>query len=110
MHTFLESIFLRTRSTAQARNGFAELIQISACSHLEPLNLLGKYCEALFNTAFGRSNEAPEEIRAAADKINREGIYEMRRLDTSNLHEIVLDRVIAYGHTLLHLHRSFHRP
>lgn len=99
MHTFLESTFLRTRSTAQVRNGFAELIQISACSHLEPLNLLGKYCEELFETAFERSNDAPEEIRAAADKINREGIYEMLRLDTSNFHEIGLDRVMAYGRT-----------
>ena len=99
MHTFLESTFLRTRSTAQFRNGFAELIQISAFSHLGPLTLLGKYCAELFETAYERSNEAPEEIRAAADKINRAGIYEMLRLDPSNLHEIGLDRVMAYGHT-----------
>lgn len=99
MHTFLESTVLRTRSTAQVRKGFAELIQISAFSHLEPLILLGKYCEELFNTAFGRSNEAPEEIRATAAKINQEGHHEMQRLDTSNFHEIGFGRVIAYGHT-----------
>lgn len=32
-------------------------------------------------------------------QINREGIYEMLRLESPNLHEIGLDRVIAYGHT-----------
>ena len=32
-------------------------------------------------------------------QITREGIYEMLKLETPNLHEIGLDRVIAYGHT-----------
>ncbi|RYP46902.1 hypothetical protein DL768_006936 [Monosporascus sp. mg162] len=32
-------------------------------------------------------------------QINREGIYEMLKLESPNLHEIGLDRVIAYGHT-----------
>lgn len=100
VHTFLEFTFLRSRSTAQVRNGFAELIQISTCSHSKPLNLRGKYCEELIETAFERSNEPCEEIRAVADKINLEGFYEMLRLDTLNLHEIGLDRVIAYGHCI----------
>lgn len=99
IHTFLDFTFLRTLPTAQIRNGFAELIKISTCSHLETFNLLDKYCEELIETAFGRSDGASKEIRAAADKINREGIYEMLRLETPNLHEIGLDRVIAYGHT-----------
>jgi 3-dehydroquinate synthase len=34
-------------------------------------------------------------------QINREGIYEMLKLETPNLHEIGLDRVIAYGHTFV---------
>lgn len=37
-------------------------------------------------------------------QINREGIYEMLKLETPNLHEIGLDRVIAYGHTWSPLH------
>jgi 3-dehydroquinate synthase len=40
----------------------------------------------------------------AANKINFEGIHEMLRLETPNLHEIGLDRVIAYGHTWSPLH------
>merc|ERR1712000_164561 len=104
MHTFLDFTFLRTLSTAQIRNGFAELIKISTCAHLPTFDLLDKYCEQLIKTGFGRMDGAPEEVRKAADKINWNGIYEMLKLETPNLHEIGLDRVIAYGHTWSPLH------
>lgn len=99
MHTFLDFTFLRTLPVAQIRNGFAELIKISTCSHLKTFELLDQYCEQLIDTQFGRADGASEEVRAAADEINREGILEMLKLETPNLHEIGLDRVIAYGHT-----------
>ncbi|MCJ1467687.1 hypothetical protein MMC07_006312 [Pseudocyphellaria aurata] len=104
IHTFLDFTFLRTLPTAQIRNGFAELIKISTCSHLDTFNLLDKYCEELIETGFGRTDRASEEVRAAADKINKEGIHEMLKLETPNLHEIGLDRVIAYGHTWSPMH------
>ncbi|KAL9119533.1 MAG: hypothetical protein Q9187_003914 [Circinaria calcarea] len=104
MHTFLDFTFLRTLPKAQIRNGFAELIKISTCSHLDTFNLLDKYCEQLIETGFGRTDGAPKEVREAADKINREGIHEMLKLETPNLHEIGLDRVIAYGHTWSPMH------
>lgn len=98
-HTFLDFTFLRTLPKAQIRNGFAELIKISTCAHRETYELLDGYCEELIGTAFGRSDDASEEIKTVADKICRAGIYEMLKLETPNLHEIMLDRVIAYGHT-----------
>ena len=103
IHTFLDFTFLRTLPTAQIRNGFAELIKISSCSHLATFELLDKYCEKLIETGFGRTDGASQEIRDAADKINVEGIHEMLKLETPNLHEIGLDRVIAYGHTCVEL-------
>ena len=99
MHTFLDFGFLRTLPEAQIRNGFAELIKISSCAHLPTFDLLDKYCEQLISTGFGRADNSPKEVRDAADKINRAGIFEMLKLETPNLHEIGLDRVIAYGHT-----------
>ena len=99
IHTFLDFTFLRTLPTAQIRNGFAELIKISSCSHLGTFNLLDQYCEYLIDSGFGRCDGASREVRLAADAINRDGIHEMLRLETPNLHEIGLDRVIAYGHT-----------
>lgn len=98
-HTFLDFTFLRTLPEAQIRNGFAELIKISTCAHLETFELLEKYCEEIISTGFGRKDGASKEVRDAADKINRYGIHEMLKLETPNLHEIGLDRVIAYGHT-----------
>lgn len=97
--TFLDFGFLRTLPVAQIRNGFAELIKISSCAHLPTFDLLDKYCEKLIDTGFGRADGAESEVRAAADVINRAGIHEMLKLETPNLHEIMLDRVIAYGHT-----------
>ncbi|CAJ2508561.1 Uu.00g135870.m01.CDS01 [Anthostomella pinea] len=35
LHTFLDFTFLGTLPVAQVRNGFAELIKISCCSHLQ---------------------------------------------------------------------------
>merc|ERR1712000_497552 len=104
MHTFLDFAFLRTLPEAQIRNGFAELIKISSCAHLPTFDLLDKYCEQLIEQSFGRVNGSSQELIDAADKINREGIHEMLRLETPNLHEIGLDRVIAYGHTWSPLH------
>ncbi|TKX25249.1 3-dehydroquinate synthase-like protein [Elsinoe australis] len=104
MHTFLDFGFLRTLPVAQIRNGFAELIKISTCAHLETFNLLDKYCEQLIETGFGRTDGAPKEVTEAADRINRAGIHRMLELETPNLHEIGLDRIIAYGHTWSPLH------
>ncbi|KAG9889281.1 Dehydroquinate synthase-like protein, partial [Aureobasidium melanogenum] len=110
MNTFLDFGFLRTLPDAQIRNGFAELIKISTCAHLDTFNLLDKYGEQLISTGFGRRDGAPQEVRDAADKINRNGIHEMLKLETPNLHEIGLDRVIAYGHTWSPLHELIPDP
>lgn len=99
MHTFLDFGFLRTLPPAQVRNGFAELIKIAACADAGTLDLLDRHCEALIYSAFGRADGAEPALRAAADAICRAGIHEMLKLETPNLHEIMLDRVIAYGHT-----------
>ncbi|KAF4636174.1 hypothetical protein G7Y89_g1925 [Cudoniella acicularis] len=104
IHTFLDFAFLQTLPTAQIRNGFAELIKISTCSHLNTFNLLDKYCEQLIDLSSGRAKDSSQELIDAADKINREGIHEMLKLETPNFHEIGLDRVIAYGHTWSPLH------
>lgn len=97
--TFLDFTFLKTLPEAQIRNGFAELIKISSCAHKETFDLLDEFCEDLIGTAFGRLNCSNADVKTAADKICRAGIYEMLKLETPNLHEIMLDRVIAYGHT-----------
>lgn len=105
MQTFLDFTFLRSLPTAQVRNGFAEIIKISSCAHLPTFDLLDKYCEPLIESAFGRlPNEDGDHLKEVADKINKEAIHVMLKLETPNLHEIGLDRIIAYGHTWSPLH------
>ncbi|KAF4591676.1 hypothetical protein GQ602_001975 [Ophiocordyceps camponoti-floridani] len=99
LHTFLDFTFLRTLPKAQIRNGFAELIKISSCADADTFDLLDRHCELLIDTAFARADGSCPELRRAADRICRAGIFEMLRLETPNLHELMLDRVIAYGHT-----------
>lgn len=67
IHTFLDFTFLRSLPIAQVRNGFAELIKISSCSHLQVFNLLDKYCEQLIEHKFGRGDGATSELKQAAD-------------------------------------------
>ncbi|KAF2196821.1 putative 3-dehydroquinate synthase [Delitschia confertaspora ATCC 74209] len=104
IHTFLDFNFLKTLPVAQVRNGFAELVKISSCAHLKTFQLLDEFCERLIETHFGRIGDTSGEVQKAADEINRAGIFEMLKLETPNLHEIGLDRVIAYGHTWSPLH------
>ncbi|KAM4057788.1 3-dehydroquinate synthase domain-containing protein [Hirsutella rhossiliensis] len=74
------------------------------------LDLLDQHCEALIDTGVGRADDASVELREAADRICRAGICEMLKLETPNLHEIMLDRVIAYGHTWFPLHELVPDP
>jgi 3-dehydroquinate synthase len=97
--TFLDFNFLKTLPTSQVRNGFAEIIKISSCADLKTFNSLDKYCEQLIETRFGRTDGADKEVRRVADEICYDAIFEMLKLETPNLHELMLDRVIAYGHT-----------
>jgi 3-dehydroquinate synthase len=69
LHTFLDFTFLRTLPIAQVRNGFAELIKISSCSHLEVFELLDKYCEQLIEFKFGRADGSTRELVQAADAV-----------------------------------------
>ena len=71
MHTFLDFTLLQTLPRAQVRNGFAELIKISSCSHLEVFELLDQFCEQLIDTKFGRAEGSPDEVRKAADIVSR---------------------------------------
>lgn len=110
MKTFLDFTFLRTLPEAQIRNGFAELIKISSCAEKMTFDLLDEHCEDLIRTGFGRKDGASKKVHVVADMINKTGIHKMLDLETPNLHEIGLDRIIAYGHTWSPLHELVPNP
>ena len=94
----LDFSFLRTLPTAQVRNGMAELVKIAVVANSEVFELLYEHGEELLNTHFGYINGTPE-IQQVAHRLNYEAIKTMLELETPNLHELDLDRVIAYGHS-----------
>ncbi|KAH8085419.1 2-epi-5-epi-valiolone synthase [Cristinia sonorae] len=98
--TFLDFNMLRTLPEAQVRNGFAELMKISSCADKRIWDLLVANGEQLIQTRFGRVDSAPPEMKKIADEICWRGIKTMLDLESPNLHEIGLDRVIAFGHSL----------
>lgn len=98
LKVILDFSFLQTLPTSQVRNGMAELVKIAVVSNSEVFELLYEHGEQLLATHFGHINGTPE-IKEIAHKVNYEAIKTMLELETPNLHEIDLDRVIAYGHT-----------
>lgn len=96
--TFLDFSFLKTLPEGQIRNGFAELVKIAVVGEKRVFDLLSEHGEALISTRFGHL-DGNETVRKAAEEINYRGIKKMLELETPNLHEIMLDRVIAFGHT-----------
>lgn len=95
---FLDFSLLQTLPVDQVRNGIAEIIKIATVSHLGIFESLEKYADDLLHTAFGHA-EGAEHLREVADRITYDAIKTMLELEVPNLHELDLDRVIAYGHT-----------
>jgi demethyl-4-deoxygadusol synthase len=94
----LDFSFLKTLPVAQVRNGMAELIKIAVVANSGIFELLEKYGKDLLHTRFGYLNGTPE-LRGVAHKVTYDAIDTMLGLEVPNLHELDLDRVIAYGHT-----------
>jgi demethyl-4-deoxygadusol synthase len=94
----LDFSFLKTLPVDQVRNGMAELIKIAVVANNGIFELLEKYGEDLLHTHFGYLNGTPE-LREVAHKVTYDAINTMLGLEVPNLHELDLDRVIAYGHT-----------
>ena len=94
----LDFSFLKTLPIDQVRNGIAELIKIAVVANSGIFELLEKYGEDLLVTHFGHVDGTPE-LREIAHRVTYDAIETMLRLEAPNLHELDLDRVIAYGHT-----------
>ncbi len=94
----LDFSFLKTLPAEQVRNGMAELIKISTVGNSAIFELLEKYGEDLLTTRFGHL-DGTRLLREVADRVTYDAIKTMLELEVPNLHELDLDRVIAFGHT-----------
>jgi 3-dehydroquinate synthetase len=96
--TFLDFAFLRTLPVDQIRNGMAELVKIAVVSNARVFDLLDRFGKELLYTHFGYRN-GDTSLQEIGHEVNYESIKTMLELETPNLHELMLDRIIAYGHT-----------
>ncbi len=94
----LDFSFLKTLPEDQVRNGMAELIKISVVGNAEIFELLEEHGADLLRTRFGHL-DGTSELRAIGERLTHLAIATMLDLEAPNLHEIDLDRVIAFGHT-----------
>jgi demethyl-4-deoxygadusol synthase len=94
----LDFSFLKTLPADQVRNGMAELIKIAVVGDGGIFELLEKYGEDLLTTRFGYLDGSPA-LREIAHRVTYDAIHTMLSLEVPNLHELDLDRVIAFGHT-----------
>jgi demethyl-4-deoxygadusol synthase len=94
----LDFSFLKTLPEDQVRNGMAELVKIAVVGNAEIFGLLERHGADLLQTRFGHLEGTPQ-LRAAGDRLTYQAIATMLDLEVPNLHEIDLDRVIAFGHT-----------
>jgi demethyl-4-deoxygadusol synthase len=94
----LDFSFLKTLPVDQVRNGMAELIKIAVVANNSIFDRLEKYGEELLHTRFGYLDGTPE-LREIGHQLTYDAIETMLQLEVPNLHELDLDRVIAYGHT-----------
>jgi demethyl-4-deoxygadusol synthase len=94
----LDFSFLKTLPEDQVRNGMAELIKISVVGNAGIFQMLEDHGAELLRTRFGHLDGTPE-LRSVGDALTHEAIATMLELEAPNLHEIDLDRVIAFGHT-----------
>ena len=94
----LDFSFLKTLPLDQVRNGMAEMIKIATVANSDVFELMEKYGEDLLHTRFGHLDGTPE-LREIAHRVTYDAIETMLRLEVPNLHELDLDRVIAFGHT-----------
>jgi len=95
---FLDFSFLATLPADQVRNGMAELIKIAVVGNEEIFDLLECHGPELLRTRFGHL-DGSKDLRRVAHRLTHQAIATMLELESPNLHEIDLDRVIAFGHT-----------
>jgi demethyl-4-deoxygadusol synthase len=94
----LDFAFLETLPEAQVRNGMAELVKIAVVANRAVFETLEAHGEELLQTRFGFLDGTPA-LREVGHGLTYDAIRTMLDLEVPNLHELDLDREIAYGHT-----------
>lgn len=73
-NTIYDPTFLKTLDEAEIRNGVAEILKISSCTHQQTFNLLEEHGPKLIKTRFAQTEEEKgSDLFMVADCITRQG-------------------------------------
>ena len=86
LHTIIDSIFLKTLPEAEIRNGIAEILKISSCTHVATFQALEQHGISLVKKRFGHIDRDNGELAFVADTVIRQGEKNPHRLPTSLSH------------------------
>ncbi|KAL8833470.1 MAG: hypothetical protein Q9170_004244 [Blastenia crenularia] len=86
------------------RNGVAEILKITSCTHEQTFNLLEEHRPKLLETRFAQTEEhRGSDLFVVADRITRQvtpkAIQSVLDVEIHNSREQILDRVMYFGHT-----------
>ena len=72
LHTIIDPTFLRTLPEAEIRNGIAEILKISSCTHIATFEALEQYGQTFIETHFGHSEFIDQELVDVAETVIRQ--------------------------------------
>ncbi|KAI1736482.1 3-dehydroquinate synthase [Xylaria scruposa] len=99
-NTIFDPSFLKTLDESEMRNGVAEILKITSCTHQKTFNLLEEHGPQLIKTCFAQSEEYRDtNLFRVADRIIRQAIQSVLDVELPNSREQILDRVMYFGHT-----------
>ena len=71
-HTIIDPTFLSTLPEAEIRNGIAEILKISSCTHIATFEALEQHGHTFIETHFGHSKVIDLELVEVAETVIRQ--------------------------------------
>ena len=73
LHTIIDATFLKTLPEAEVRNGIAEILKISSCTHITTFKALEQHGLSLIQRRFGHVDGDNGDLADIADTVIRQG-------------------------------------
>lgn len=88
LHTIIDATFLKTLPEAEVRNGIAEILKISSCTHIATFETLEQSGVSLVERRFGHIKGDNGELAGVADTVIRQGKRKRNARRTLHTHYI----------------------
>ncbi len=89
-NTVFDPTFLKTLDEAEMRNGVAEILKITSCTHQQTFNLLEEHGPKLLKTRFAQTEEdRGSDLFVVADRITRQGKFRFQLKSDTLRHTLI---------------------